>query len=98
MDKKGKSGRWDWLPVAMPGVTRLIGARRREWGDSHVNLCWKRGVLELQPGWFYGREGALAVGIPFQDDEFKVLRETQAAHGGALLLLKRPEEVSAHGA
>lgn len=98
MDKQKSNGRFDWLPAAMPGVARLMRDKRREHGDAHVNLCWKRGVVELQPGWFYAREGALAVGAPFPGDEFDVLRQAQAASGGALVLIKLPAEVVAHGA
>ena len=96
MDKEGKKARWDWLPAAMPGVHRLVREKRRDVGDKHVNLCWQRGVVELQPGWFYAREGALAVGAPFEDDETKVMRQAQAQLGGALLLIRSPEEL--HGA
>lgn len=68
MDKKAESSaRWGWLPAAMPGVARLVAEKRRTYGDSHVNECWRRGVLEQQPGWFFAREGALAVGAPWPE-------------------------------
>jgi hypothetical protein len=68
MDKKKQEiGSWGWLPVAMPKVARLIADKRREVGDAHVRECWKRGVVEQQPGWFFAREGALAVGTPWPD-------------------------------
>ena len=57
--------RFDWLPNAMPGVARLMRERRAQLGDAHVNECWKRGVIEREPGWFFAREGALAVGTPW---------------------------------
>lgn len=65
--KSGEPGRWAWLPALMPGVQRLMLDKRRELGDAHVNLCWRRGVVEQQPGWFFAREGALAVGTPWPD-------------------------------
>lgn len=89
MDKEEKkANRWSWLPAQMPGVHRLVREKRREVGDAHVDLCWQRGVLELQPGWFFAREGAIAVGAPFDDDETKVMRQAQAQHGGALLMIR----------
>lgn len=92
---KGKQD-WSWLPSQMPGVARLIRDKRATLGDQHVNLCWKRGVVEKQPGWFFAREGALAVGTPWKDDQevanfaalsvelgkpLLVLRTVEAAHG-----------------
>jgi hypothetical protein len=62
MDKEKKAGRFDWLPAHMPGVARLIADKRAELGRDWVNLCWQRGVVEGQPGWFYAAEGGLAVG------------------------------------
>lgn len=61
---KGKAD-WSWLPARMPGVTRLMKDKRRAVGDAHVNECWKRGVVLCEPGWFFAREGALAVGTPW---------------------------------
>jgi hypothetical protein len=64
MDKVERK-RFDWLPAEMPGVTRLMRAKRAEMGDAHVNECWKRGVIGREPGWFFAREGALMVGVPW---------------------------------
>lgn len=64
MDKKRD---WSWLPAQMPGVARLMRSKRAELGDDHVNLCWKRGVVDMQPGWFFAAEGALAVGTPWAE-------------------------------
>lgn len=60
---KGQS-KWGWLPAFMPGVVRLMKDKRRELGDAYVNTCWQRGVVERQRGWFFAREGAVAVGLP----------------------------------
>jgi hypothetical protein len=69
MDKElNPKKRWDWLPVQMPRVAALMKEKRRELGDAHVNECWKRGVVGMEPGWFFAREGALAVGAPWADD------------------------------
>jgi hypothetical protein len=63
----GTKRRWDWLPTAMPGVSKLIGEKRRVLGDAHVNECWRRGMAG-EPGWFFAREGAIAIGTPWADN------------------------------
>ena len=68
MDKRKDSGKFGWLPSAMPGVARLVAEKRRLLGDAHVAECWRRGVVELEPGWFFAREGAIAIGTPWGDD------------------------------
>ena len=97
MDKRPGSNRWGWLPQYMPGVSRLMAEKRKTLGVEHVALCWRRGVVEQQPGWFYAAEGALAVGTPWADDPvitqylmaritptqvILVLRNPEAAHAG----------------
>lgn len=71
MDLEAESERrkidWSWLPAAMPGVAALMRDRRREQGAPHVAACWRRGVVEREPGWFFAREGALAVGTPWAE-------------------------------
>jgi hypothetical protein len=59
-DQEGKG--WGWLPAHMPRVQRLLADRRRTDGADHVRLCWQMGVVQQQPGWFFAREGPLAVG------------------------------------
>ena len=59
MDKDSQGKNWKWLPAQMPGVARLMAEKRKQFGAEHVQLCWRRGVVELQPGWFFAREGAL---------------------------------------
>lgn len=81
MDEKAKTADWSWLPVHMPGVRRLMQDKRAELGNGHVNECWQRGVVKAEPGWFFAREGALAVGVPWPgmpDFEGKQITATQA--------------------
>ena len=88
---------WSWLPAQMPTVAKLIRDKRAEMGDRHVNLCWRRGVLEKQPGWFFAREGALAVGTPWKDDpEVINFAQLSVELGKPLLVLRTVE--AAHGA
>jgi hypothetical protein len=68
MDRKDSGKSWGWLPAQMPGVARLIAEKRRLLGDAHVNACWRAGVVEMKPGYFFAREGALAVGTPWDGD------------------------------
>lgn len=91
---KGKAGsRWGWLPEAMPGVARLMAERRRTMGNEHVAECWRRGVVQREPGWFFAREGALAVGTPWDDPVLANFAALQVTASQALLIMKEP----AHG-
>ena len=91
MDKEVKSKRFDWLPVEMPGVARLVREKRALHGEAHVNECWRRGVVEREPGWFFAREGALAVGAPWAEPEMANFAALQVTSGQALLMIKMPE-------
>lgn len=92
MDKGKEQGKWGWLPAAMPRVAKLISEHRTKLGRAHVDLCWKRGVVELQPGWFFAREGALAVGVPWDEPELANFGALQVTPGQALLMLRSPEQ------
>lgn len=92
---KGEKRDWSWLPRAMPGVARLMRERRGALGDAHVNECWKRGVLQAESGWFFAREGGLAVGVPW-DDLATLWSDT--ARTGQVLLVLREKGGAPHGA
>lgn len=62
----GEKRDWKWLPAQMPRLAKLLADKRKEVGPEWVNECWKRGVLQRQPGWFFGADGALAVGVPWE--------------------------------
>lgn len=96
MDSRRKeAGKFDWLPTAMPGVARLVAERRRVLGDAHVSECWRRGVLEREPGWFFAREGALAVGTPWEGDPVLInFASAQVSSTQALVVMREP----GHGA
>lgn len=92
--EQGKTkSNWSWLPQRMPRVAALIADRRKAHGDAWVNECWRRGVVELQPGWFFAREGALTVGVPFEQPEVANFG-LQAVKAGQALLITKPPEVS----
>ncbi len=90
---------WSWLPTQMPRIAAALAEQRRVHGDAWINLCWRRGVTEGIPGWFYAGEGALTVGTPwadatvlewfgsarqaFPDATILLLRDREAAHAQA---------------
>jgi len=87
MEDKSKT-RWGWLPTAMPGVAKQISERRKALGDAHVNECWQRGVVQCEPGWFFAREGALAVGTPWDDPVVANFAAQQVSTSQSLLVLR----------
>lgn len=94
MDKTQKPKRWDWLPAEMPGVAKLMAEKRKTYGNTHVAECWTRG-MRGEPGWFFAREGALAIGTPWPDDP--VMANFAAANvtsTQALVVMREPEVAS----
>jgi hypothetical protein len=90
----GAKKSFDWLSIHMPGVAKLVKEKRRLHGDKHVNECWRRGVLQREPGWFFAREGALAVGTPWADDPAMAnFAAASVTATQALLVMKAPEVV-----
>lgn len=65
-----------------------MAARRIELGAAHVLLCWQQGVVHRLPGWFFAREGALAVGTPWDDPELVNFAAAAVTSTQALLMLK----------
>lgn len=100
MDKKGaaEKNRWAFLPELMPKVATLIAEKRQTMGAAHVALCWQRGVVECLPGWFYAREGSLAVGTPW--DGLELLYADTPATAQALVAMRpvATAQEAAHGA
>lgn len=90
MDRQGKVRDWSWLPVQMPGVARLVAEKREAWGSDHVNDCWQRGVIKGEAGWFFAREGTLAVGTPWDDPVLVNFAAHQVTATQALLVMRDP--------
>lgn len=89
MDQKAKKpNRYDWLPAQMPGVAKLVTEKRAQLGDAHVNECWRRGVLLGEPGWFFAREGALAVGTPWDEPVMANFAAAAVTSTQALLVVR----------
>ena len=96
MDKGKTENRWAWLPKQMPGVAARMAALRAELGADWVNTCWRHGVVQGEPGWFYAAEGALAVGTLWTDPEVIAIATAQVTRTQALVML-RPKDAT-HGA
>jgi hypothetical protein len=81
------------IAQAMPGVVQLVKTKRQEMGDAHVTECVRRG-LAGEPGWFFAREGALAVGTPWTDDgDIERVFGLQVSLEGTAFVLMRPVPV-----
>jgi len=91
MDKEKGGKRWGWLPAEMPGIAAQVAEKRRKWGAAHVNECWRRGVELKQPGWFFAREGALAVGTPSDDPVMANFAAANVTSTQSLLVIREPE-------
>lgn len=87
--------RWSWLPAMMPRVAGLMAERRRQWGAAHVAECWRRGVVQGEPGWFFAREGPIAVGTPFDDAQMRDFGALGLKPGQGLLMLAQPAKQAA---
>jgi len=93
MDSRAKRD-WSWLPHQMPGVAKLISEKRGQLGNEWVNTCWKNGVVQGQPGWFYAAEGALAVGTPWPEDPVIASLLSARITATQALLVIRPREAA----
>lgn len=92
MDKaRTTKNRWAWVPEAMPGVARLIADHKKRLGDAWVNECWKRSVIDRQPGWLFAREGPLTIGTPWDTPELANFAALNVTATQALLVIKTPE-------
>jgi hypothetical protein len=97
MDKRDRKD-WSWLPAAMPGVARLMAEKRAALGQAHVDECWRRGMAG-EPGWFFAREGAIAIGTPWADDpELVNFAAAAVTATQALVVLRTVKQEVADGA
>lgn len=94
MDGKEKRD-WSWLPKQMPKVSQLIVDRRKEVGAEHLATCWAKGMAG-EPGWFFAKEGPLAIGTPdklcqgiYED---VMVSAGPAAVGSAFLYTREPNK------
>lgn len=81
---------FEWMPQALPKVAALVRDKRREWGDKHVTECVRRG-LSGEPGYFFAREGAIAVGTPWDLPELANFAAWNVTKSQALVMMRNPE-------
>ena len=48
----------------MPLVTAQLRRRRAEGQGAYIDECWRRGVMQQEPGWFFAAEGPVSIGVP----------------------------------
>lgn len=95
MDRKKD---WKWLPAHMPGVARLVAEKRKALGDAHVDECWRRGVMQCEPGWFFAREGPLTVGTPDTSDPTMLdFCASSITSRQAVVMLRQPASANGGG-
>lgn len=87
-----KKNRWDWLPEFMPGVVAVLADKRAEVGADWVNTCWKHGVVDREPGWFFAAQGALTVGVPANAELLADYYAMQAKFPDTALVILRPKD------
>jgi hypothetical protein len=93
MDKRKEKNQktdFSWLPERMPGVARMVREKRAKHGDYWVNECWKRGVVCLEPGWFYAAEGPLAIGVLWDDPQIIAFAAGRITRTQALVVMREP--------
>jgi hypothetical protein len=90
LDKKSVAGKFDWVPDAMPGVARLVSEKRRAYGAAHVKRCWSR-AMAGEAGWFFAREGAIAIGTPWDDPALANFAALSVTATQALVVMRGPE-------
>jgi hypothetical protein len=91
MDTRTKQS-FGWLKDQMPKVAQLIADHRAKHGPEWLAECWKRGVVQGEPGWFFACEGVLAVGAVWDDARVLALQSQGYSPGRALLVLRPAEQ------
>lgn len=87
-DKAAQAARFALIRSGMPRVTSIVTEKRRLHGDAFVTECIRRGMAG-EPGWFFAREGGLAVGTPW-DGLADMWADTSRAQQ-VLVSLRTPE-------
>lgn len=91
-------GAWAFMVERMPRTVARMKEARSKGQGAHLDVCWRKGVIELQPGWFWAYEAGVSVGVP---DEGLVgnpavqLQLRQFPDGNILLLRDAPAQEGA---
>ena len=83
--------RFGWLPRMMPGVAKLVRERRVKHGERHVDECFRRGVVNGEPGWFFAREGTVSIGVLEVGRTMPEFEGLHLAATQAMLVMREPE-------
>ena len=79
---------WAFMVERMPRTVARIKEARAKGQGAHVDTCWRRGVVELQPGWFWAYEAGVSVGVPALDMVGDAtVQHVLANHPGASVLM-----------
>ena len=90
--------RWAWLPAMMPGVARLMAEKREALGDAHVNECWRRGVVQGEPGWLFAWEGPISIGTTTDTQLLGLFASLPGGQRKAMLVLANVDGTADTGA
>lgn len=85
---------WAFMVEHMPGVISRIKEGRAKGEGAHIDMCWRRGVVELQPGWFWAYEAGVSVGVPGPDMLDDVQRLLLEFPGLNVLMLRNKSEAA----
>lgn len=90
---EANAARFALIRQAMPGVSRIVADKRKVLGDAWVTQCIKRG-LAGEPGWFFAREGGIAIGAPFPTDDPLLTNwaAAQVTSTQAVVVMREPEK------
>lgn len=53
---------WAFMTEHMPRVVAMLKQHRERGEGAHLDECWKHGVVDGEPGWFFAAEGGVHVG------------------------------------
>lgn len=80
---------WQWMAEHMPRVVAMLKEERKAGRGAHIDDCWRRGVVNGEPGLFWASEGAISVGVPPNQSlvPADVMALMKAFPGSAVLML-----------
>lgn len=91
---------WAFMVEHMPNVVAKLREKRARGEGAHIDLCWSRGVVGLEPDWFWGYEAGVAVGVlgPEMAGDPQVQQVLREFPGLNILVLREKPEGGADGA
>jgi hypothetical protein len=81
---------WAFMAERMPRTVARMKEARSKGQGAHLDACWRNGVIDLKPGWFWAYEAGVSIGVP--DEGLLATPAVQQLMsqfpGGSILLLK----------